>query len=119
MSTVHDRIKKLRLTLNINQEDFASKVNISRNSVTLMESGKRNPSDRTLKDISRIFNANFFWLRDGKGDMFIDFPDAMIDELVNHYDLSELDRSIIEGFVKLDKEKRDFFTSYLKKMFIE
>lgn len=66
-----DRIRKLRKeALKLSQEAFAQKLNITSNYVSLMESGSRVPSDRTISDICRLFNVNDTWLRTGEGEMF-------------------------------------------------
>lgn len=52
------------------QAEFASKLNLSRNFICLVESGDREPSDRTIADICRVFNISEHWLRTGEGEMF-------------------------------------------------
>lgn len=70
MQEIIERIKQVRQHLKLNQEDFADKLNLKRNSITLIETGRRNPSDRTLIDICREFNINEEWIRYGTGEMF-------------------------------------------------
>lgn len=65
------RIVSLREELKINQEEFAKKIGVSRNFISLVETGKRNLSDRTITDICRKFNVNESWLRTGEGKMFM------------------------------------------------
>ncbi|MBO5341968.1 MAG: helix-turn-helix transcriptional regulator [Lachnospiraceae bacterium] len=65
-----ERIKKLRKTLDLNQTEFAEKLNITQAHESSMEKGKREPTDRTISDICREFNVNEEWLRSGTGDMF-------------------------------------------------
>lgn len=65
-----ERIKELRKALEESQDSFANKLNLSRNFVWMIEKGEREASDRTIKDICRIFNVNETWLRTGEGDMF-------------------------------------------------
>lgn len=36
----------------------------------MVEIGQREPSDRTLSDISRMFNVSSDWLLTGEGEMF-------------------------------------------------
>lgn len=65
-----DRILSLRESLGANQEEFAKRIGVSRNFISLVETGKRNLSDRTIADICREFNVNEIWLRTGEGEMF-------------------------------------------------
>ena len=52
------------------QAEFASKLNLSRNFICLVESGDRELSDRTIADICRVFRISEHWLRTGEGEMF-------------------------------------------------
>lgn len=73
MCEINKRIKDLRENyLNLSQDDFAKSLNLQRNTISLIENGKRNPSDRTLLDICRQFSINEIWLRTGEGDMFVE-----------------------------------------------
>lgn len=67
---MNTRIKNLRTELGLSQEDFAKQLNISRNFIWMIEKGEREPSDRTVLDICRIFHVNEGWLRTGNGEMF-------------------------------------------------
>ena len=62
---MYSRIKLLRQSENLTQSQFADKIGLSRNYVAMIEIGQRDPSDRTISDICRIFSINVDWLRDG------------------------------------------------------
>ena len=55
---MNTRIREVREHLGLNQEEFATKINLKRNSLSLIEVGKRNASSRTIADICREFNVN-------------------------------------------------------------
>lgn len=63
--TVNERIKQLRLLQGLTMEQFGERIGIKRASVSLIESGKNNPSDQTIMLICREFGYNEEWLRDG------------------------------------------------------
>ena len=42
---------------------------MSRNFISLLESGDRSPSDRTIDDVCRKYNVNRQWLETGIGEM--------------------------------------------------
>jgi transcriptional regulator with XRE-family HTH domain len=67
---VKDRIAQVRKQAGINQTDFAEKLNLTKNYISLIENGNRIPSDRTITDICREFNVNEVWLRTGEGEPF-------------------------------------------------
>ena len=66
-----NRIIEVRKDKKLNQEEFANKLNLSRNFINQIESGKKNPSDRTIIDICKKFNVNEEWLRTGEGEMYL------------------------------------------------
>ena len=68
--TVKDRIGLVRKKINLPQREFAERLNLTRNFVSLLENGDRVPSDRTIMDICREFDVNEHWLRTGEGQMF-------------------------------------------------
>lgn len=62
---MNTRIKKIRQDNNLTQAQFADKIGLSRNFVAMIEIGQREPSDRTISDICRIFDINEDWIRHG------------------------------------------------------
>lgn len=80
---MNKRICDVRKSQNLNQQDFADKLGLTKNFISLLETGSREPSDRTIKDICREFSVNETWLRTGEGDMFVRLSrDAQITKFV-------------------------------------
>lgn len=79
MPTVGERIRDIRKALNKTQKDFSQTLGLSENYVWMIEKGQREPSERTVNDICRIFGVNPDWLRTGSGDPFL--PVSRSDEL--------------------------------------
>ncbi|WP_133964633.1 helix-turn-helix domain-containing protein [Eubacterium limosum] len=69
---LNKRIYELRTALDLSQESFGTKIGVTRSAVSNYESGGRNITDRTILIICREFNVNEEWLKEGKGDMFVD-----------------------------------------------
>ena len=65
---MNERIKELRKELGLTQEEFSSKIGLSRNFIAQVEIGTKTPSNRTVSDICRVFSVNEDWLRNGKGN---------------------------------------------------
>ena len=63
--TVNERIKELRISQGLTMEQFGERIGIKRSSISLIESGKNNPSDQTIMLICREFGYNEDWLRNG------------------------------------------------------
>lgn len=66
---MNTRIAQIRKEANLTQQEFADKIGLTKNYVSLVETGGRTPSDRTLSDICRIFGIQEDWLRHGIGSM--------------------------------------------------
>jgi putative transcriptional regulator len=52
-----NRIRELRKTKEMTQEDLSNKVGVSRQSIIAIESGKYNPSLDLAYKIARVFNC--------------------------------------------------------------
>ncbi|WP_430156355.1 helix-turn-helix transcriptional regulator [Priestia aryabhattai] len=62
-----NRIKIARIEKNLTQKDLASKVNVTRQTIGLIEAGKYNPSLKLCIDIAKTLNKTLdelFWERE-------------------------------------------------------
>ncbi len=62
---MNTRIARIRKEANLTQQEFADRLGLTKNFVSLIETGGRKPSDRTISDICRIFDIQEDWLKDG------------------------------------------------------
>lgn len=115
--TQGERVKLLRNSLNLSQEKFGERINMKKNSISQIENGVNNLTDIVAKSISNEFNVNYFWLRDGEGDMYIDAPKTVIDELKRTYSLSDFEEKILKQYLILTEDERSVLQDILKKMF--
>lgn len=76
---MNERIKELRKSLGLTQEQFAKRLGIKRGAVANYEIGRNNPIDAVVSLICREFNVNESWLRTGEGEMFV--QNARIEEV--------------------------------------
>ena len=67
---MNTRITQIRKHEKMNQDAFAEALGLTKNFISLVETGKREPSERTIRDICREFNVNEKWLRTGEGEIF-------------------------------------------------
>lgn len=70
-----DRLKILRKTLKLTQEEFAAKIGIKRNSYANYEIGRNKPIDAVVFSICREYGVSETWLRTGEGEMFLPYDD--------------------------------------------
>lgn len=103
-----NRIIEVRKDNDCNQEQFANKLNLSRNFISQVESGKKNFSDRTISDICREFSVNEEWLRTGKGEKYKAVEDkleAYLGQISRGND--DFIKDIIEIYMELDQSSKD------------
>jgi transcriptional regulator with XRE-family HTH domain len=67
-----NRIKEIRKSLGLTQEEFSKRLGIKRNTVANYEIGRNEPIDAVISLICREFDVNEEWLRCGTGEMFIE-----------------------------------------------
>ena len=69
---IGERIKELRkAVLEMTQDEFSERIGIKRSGLSLIEIGRNNPSDQTIRSICREFDVSEDWLRYGVGEMKI------------------------------------------------
>ena len=69
MKELKDRIKFVRTSKNLSQDEFGRIINLSRSQIAGYETGAKNVTDRAINDICREFKINEEWLRNGEGEM--------------------------------------------------
>jgi DNA-binding XRE family transcriptional regulator len=64
------RIRLVRKTLGLNQEEFAQRIGLTQTAMSMIEVEKVALTEKNIKLICSTFAANENWLRTGKGEMF-------------------------------------------------
>lgn len=113
-----ERLKLLRKTLELNQEEFGKRLGVSNTAISKLEKGERNITEQMILSICREFRVNYFWLTEGVGDMFTGSPQNIVDELVEEYGLDDNDRKIIEKYINLKPDERKVLKDYLINIFL-
>ncbi len=65
-----ERLKQLRKTLDLTQQEFADRIGTKRNTIAKYETNTNMPSAAVISLICREFDVNEEWLRTGEGEMF-------------------------------------------------
>ena len=113
---MNERLKKLRKTLDLTQQDFANRIGVKRNTVATYEMGRSSPSDSAVSLICREFNVNENWLRNGgtEDDMFIKLNEdeelAMYTQMLLDSTTDDVIANLIKKFIciyeKLDPNSK-------------
>ncbi|MFR3736860.1 MAG: helix-turn-helix domain-containing protein [Anaerococcus obesiensis] len=110
---VNGRIKELRNKLGLTLEEFGNTLGFSRSSMSNIETGYRNVTDRLIMAIVNTYNVNEEWLRYGKGEMFIESKESHLAELAKQYALDDMEVKIVEAFLELSPDKRAAIKEYV------
>ena len=68
--TIGARFKKLRESLKLSQQNFARQLNITQQTYSLIEKGKRLPNFKIIQILLDDFKVNLNWLVGNRGNMF-------------------------------------------------
>lgn len=106
MSELADRILAIRKDSGLSQSAFGEKLNLSQNFVWMIEKGQREPSDRTISDICRVYGVNEVWLRTGVGEMKLPMPlDQQLAQIFADVQVSDDERArLVKAFASLPPE---------------
>ena len=68
---MNKRIKELRKTLGLSQDEFGRRLGVTRGAITNIEFNKTEPKPLFIDLLCREFNVSERWLRTGVGEMFV------------------------------------------------
>lgn len=68
---MNNRIKQLRLALEMSQDEFGRRLGVTRGAITNIELNKVEPKPLFVDLIVREFGVSETWLRTGEGEMFV------------------------------------------------
>lgn len=114
MNNINNRVAELRKVLNLSMEKFGNKIGITRNSINAIEKGRNNPSEQTIMLICKAYNVSPLWIKEGIGDMFLDFPKNELDRIAQDYALDETDKLLIETFLESSESDRKAIKNFLQ-----
>ena len=92
--------------LDINQTDFGKKIDVSQRVVSLMETPGGTVTERNFNAICKVFYVNPDWLRHGVGEIFVETREALIQSLVDEFDLKPNEAVLLKTFLELPAEHR-------------
>ena len=117
---MYKRIVEVRKKYNLTQGEFAERLGLTRNFISLVENGNRDPSDRTISDICREFNVNETWLRTGEGEMFKPISrdqeiEAFLNELMKN-EKPDFRKRMVAVLARLDLKEWQLLEQIARKM---
>lgn len=107
--TVGQRIKAVRQEKGMTQAQLAEHedVDVTKNYIYLIESGKTAPAEKLVKDIAKAFSVSVTWLLTGEGSKYPlpeDETAAYVDQLLHDAEnpLYDIIRAIMKTYSELD-----------------
>ena len=86
-SSIGKRIRELRTTLKLTQDQFGNKIGVKNGVVSAWEKGAANVPEGRIRIIRDEYNANMEWILNGEGEMFqenTDDPNARRDAALEY-----------------------------------
>lgn len=111
--TINERIKKLRGSLKLTQEEFAERLGIKRSTIAAYETGRNEPVDSVISLICREYSVNEEWLRTGKGKMWNRKKEDDLDKVIEAYHLPKETKILVEVYGQLNQEHQNAICEYL------
>ncbi len=112
-----ERVRELRKFLNLTLEKFGKSLGVGKTAISKIENNERKLTEQMILSICREFRVDYFWLTEGKGEMFIETPESVVDEIAEDYDLDDIDKKMLEKYLSLSKEERSVIKDYFKNIF--
>ena len=112
---MNSRIKEIRKHYNLTLEKFGDRLGLTKSTLSLIESGKRNPQEQTLRLICQEFSVSYAWLKEGIGEMIIQEDE---DDAVNRLMLgqNEFAKQVFRALAKLPPECWEAFRQFAEQL---
>lgn len=109
---INERIRAVRKDVGLTQEQFAKQIGITGSALSLIESGKTNPSNQTVFLICKEFGVREEWLRTGEEPMNApcEYEDAAyVKELLTDHEspFYDLIRDVMRTYLELSAQDQD------------
>lgn len=101
------RIKQARKALGLTMKQFSEPLGLSESAISRIESGSANPSEGAIKLMCAVYHLDYFWLTEGKGEMFVNDTDVIIEELAKSKGWNSETVTLLKKLFSLSPEKFD------------
>lgn len=113
---MNERLKTIRKELSLSQEAFGKKLGVTGTAISRMEIGNRAVTEQMILAICREFNVREEWLRNGSGEMFLDFTEDEFSKAAATLSNDAFVRSIIIEYWKLDEDSKKLFRDFIHRL---
>ncbi len=103
---MYSRIALVRKDAGLNQETFAERIGVTKSAISGYETGRREPTDQTIKSICREFGINETWMRSGVGEMKAPKPNGLIEQIISEYNCTKFEGEFLKAYFQMTPEER-------------
>ena len=113
---MNERIIKVRKAAGLSQEEFARRLGVTKSTVSGYETGRREPTDQTVRSICREFGINELWLKYGEGEIKAPAADGAIGQLISEFECTNFEAEFLKSYFALTAAERMEFLKFTLKV---
>lgn len=103
---IDERIRAIRKDKGLTMQAFGESIGMSKASISGIESGKNGPSEQTIRLICSVYKVDYFWLKEGKGSMYLDDTDNLVDEIAIEQNLDPDTTRTLKHLLRLSPDSQ-------------
>ena len=103
---IDERIRAIRKDKGLTMQAFGESIGMSKASISGIESGKNGPSEQTIRLICSVYKVDYFWLKEGKGSMYLDDTDNQVDEIAIEQNLDPDTTRTLKRLLRLSPDSQ-------------
>lgn len=103
---IDERIRAIRKDKGLTMQAFGESIGMSKASISGIESGKNGPSEQTIRLICSVYKVDYFWLKEGKGSMYLDDTDNLVDEIAIEQNLDPDTARTLKRLLRLSPDSQ-------------
>lgn len=112
---INERLKSIRTTLSLTQEEFGKILGFSKTAIWSYEKGTRSIPERFIKSVCHEFNVSYNYIKYGTGPKS-ETPNKVDDAfsyLATFYKLNSVDIDIIKSYLTMSTKERSAFSTFI------
>ena len=99
------RIKQIRKNLGMSQKTFGENLGVSRDVINNIENGRVEATEATIKLVCATYKVDYWWLKDGAGEMYRSVDDDLMGKIDQLCDKNETAKALFKAFASLDEKE--------------
>ncbi|MDO4305141.1 MAG: helix-turn-helix transcriptional regulator [Bacillota bacterium] len=110
----YERIRIIRAELGLTQSQLGEGIGLAQSTIGLIENGIRKLTDRVMSDICRVYGINKEWFLTGNGNIRIESPSSVMNQLKIEFNLDNDDYALVYEYLNLNQHDRSVIRNYIR-----